>query len=239
MKFKYKKIILMVTMCTMFIGMVVFSILTPAEDSGKKTEKEAKTTASPQPSPEETEDVIQETEVSPDDIVLVKDMEKEVSAIVEKYLTDSVNVDMDALEQDVTNISMVDEKSLKLKFKDVEAIENVVCYMVKGPLDDGYLVYTYHDLKIKGIDTLAPGLSRFYVTKDENGEYKVYFGASTGLEEFIESADSSPAVIQLKNDTDNKLTQARKSDKKLDAFVKGLSSPENSKSEDSKDNTNN
>lgn len=211
MKFKYKKMVVMITMGTMLIGCVIFSTVTPNKDKAAST----KTVETQENDKEETtlETTKEETNI------IKKDLNEKVSQVVKDYLIASVACDMDALEDTVNDISMINEEELKLKYEYVEAVNNIECYMVPGPDGKGYVVYTYRDLKLKDIDTLAPGLSRVYVEAGDNGEYRVFFGADTGLEDFISKTDKSSEVTELVNKVNVKMEEAVSSDADLKAFV--------------------
>ncbi|MFA9463040.1 MAG: hypothetical protein ACERKN_02000 [Velocimicrobium sp.] len=216
MKFKYKKMILMITMGTMLIGFVVFSTVSPKKDevTSMKTE--------------ETQEEQQEIEVPTptptiDTSVIQKDLNTEVSKVVKDYLIASVACDMDALEDTLNDISMLSEDELKLKYEYVESVSNMECYMIPDPNEDGFLVYAYRELKLKDINTLAPGLSRVYVKIGDNGEYRVFFGADTGLEDFINETDQSSEVRKLVEKVNTKMEEAISADKDLKAFIDKIS----------------
>lgn len=238
MKFKYKKIVLLITMSTMFIGMIIFSMLESNTKPSTKVEENEEQKIDEQKgeeqlaeeNQEEEEQDVKEAAASPEPEirgVIQKNLNAEISEVVKLYLETSVSCDMDALEEVVSNISMIDENELKLKYQSVERIENIECYMVEGPDQSGYLVYAYRELKLKNIDTLAPGLSRMYVTRGDSGEYRVFFGADTGLEEFIAATDRSKEVVELVEKVDKKLEEAKSSDAKLKEFIDALTGESN------------
>lgn len=51
----------------------------------------------------------------------------------------------------------------------VEAYQSISCYVKQGLDDKSYLVSVYLEMKLNGIDTVAPGLSTFYVQTKEDG----------------------------------------------------------------------
>lgn len=247
MKFKYKKMVIIITMCTMFIGFIIFSIVSPGSGESKGTDKgKQKATEEPKATgktakekdgeeskdAEGTPEASKEPEVSGE---IEKDLNKDVSEVVKKYLDASIKCDMDALEEVVSNINLIEEDELKLKYKYVEGVENIECYMVSGPEENGYLVYAYRELKIKDIDTLAPGLSRMYVSQGYDGNYRVFFGADTGLEAFIAQVDQSDKVVELVEKVNKKLEEAASSDKALKEFNdKITASSQNENTDDKK-----
>lgn len=214
MKFKYKKMVVMISMGTMLIGCVIFSTVNTGRGKAETERPGTQTEVTASPDPTQTPAV--------DTGVIQKDLEPKVTEIVKEYLTASVACDMTALEGTVNDISLIREDELKLKYEHVEGVQNVECYMVPGSSGDGYLVYAYRELKLKGIDTLAPGLSRVYVKVGGDGEYRVFFGADTGLEDFINATDQSDEVTELVEKVNTKMEEALSSDQALKAFVDGL-----------------
>lgn len=242
MKFKYKKIAIMISMCTMLIGFIIFTVARPSSqgNSGKEdkapkqdnvvtalsAEGETKVTASPTAEPTPTP-----TSVT----TLTLDLEPKVTEVVKAYIENCIKGDMDALEEVVSNISMMDEDELKIKYESIEKVDNIECYMIPGPVEGGYLVYAYREFKIKDIETLAPGLSRVYVTIGDDGRCRVFFGADTGIEDFIKKMDESEQVQELVARVNDKLQEAAGKDKKLKKFISGLNlDSDNVQNKDSK-----
>lgn len=255
MKFKYKKMVIMITMCTMFIGFIIFSIIspngdTPAGAEKKKETAEPKTTGEDKDSKKAGEDKDAEEAGGDEDsgeepssepsrppvsTEIVKDLNTDVSEVVKKYLEASIKCDMDALEEVVSNINLIEEEELKLKYKYVEGVENIECYMVSGPEENGYLVYVYRELKIKDIETLAPGLSRMYVSQGYDGKFRVFFGVDTGLEAFITETDQSEKVVELVEKVNKKLEEATSTDAALKEFNDKITASSQNSGDDKKD----
>lgn len=220
MKFKYKKMVVMITMGTMLIGFVIFSTVSPGKKADSKDGKENKQEV--EAVTDTAQDILKDKLIISDGTIQ-KDLNTDVSEVVKNYLLASVNCDMDALEETVNNISMVDEDELKLKYELVESVHNIESYMVPGPEENGFLVYVYRDLKLKDIETMAPALSRVYVAAGDNGEYRVFFGADTGLEEFITKIDQSAEVTALVDKVNIKMEEALTKDADLKKFIEKIS----------------
>ncbi|MEG2512367.1 MAG: hypothetical protein RSA52_03825 [Acetivibrio sp.] len=216
MKFKYKKMIVTITMGTMLIGFAIFSTVTPKSSTVNKKSKIKTEEVLPSPIPQ-----VKEKEAV-DTSKIQKDLNPQVTQVVKDYLLASVNCDMDALEETVNNISMVDEKELQLKYEFVEGVSNIECYMIPAPSEGGYLVYIYRDLKIKDVETLAPGLSRVYVAVGADGNYRIFFGADTGLESFINQTDQTKEVKELVEKVNKKMEEAISVDADLSSFIEKI-----------------
>ena len=52
----------------------------------------------------------------------------------------------------------------------VEAYQSIRCYTKQGLDDKSYLVSVYLEMKFAGVDTVAPGLSFFYVQTNDDAE---------------------------------------------------------------------
>lgn len=130
--------------------------------------------------------------------VLEENAYPEINEVVEKYLNASVRVDMDTLSSVVSNSERIDKAALVEKYRYVERYENISCYTLKSPEEGGYRVYAYVEMKLSGIDTLAPGLSSLYVTQTDSGSYCVYLDVlSSKVQKFIDRADESEPVKKL------------------------------------------
>lgn len=130
--------------------------------------------------------------------VLEENMYPEINEVVEKYLNASVVANMDVLSTVVSDAGRIDRDALREKYRYVEKFENISCYTLKTPEEGGYRVYAYVEMKLSGIDTLAPGLSSLYVTKTDKGNYCVYLDVlSRKVQKFIDAADESEPVKKL------------------------------------------
>ncbi len=79
-----------------------------------------------------------------------------------KYLDCIVNGDVDALESIVDELSDADKEEVKKLDKAYESYSDLKCYTKKGPDEDSYIVFVCCDMKIAGVETLAPYISCLY-----------------------------------------------------------------------------
>lgn len=209
MKLKYKKAVLLVSMGTMFISLMAFSIGVGSKDAATNGKNGKTETVAPSVEPET-------------DYTLTASADEKINELVKSYFKASVAADMETLADLVTNIEYVSEQQLKIKYEYVEEVKNIECHVMDGPEDGSYLTYVYSELKIKDIDTLAPGLSRFYIVTGEDGRLKVFFGADSEIEAFIAKADASEEVQKLAQKVQTRLNEALTSDETLMEFNKKL-----------------
>lgn len=230
MKLKYKKIILLVTMCTMCIGLVTLFISTPSANSSTKVEgvdaaasqpddKEAATPgAASSPAPTAT--------ALSGSFTLEWESHPEINELVEKYMNASAQCDMDALSGLVNDISYIDEEMLRLQYEYVEGFENIECYISKTPEEGTYLVYVSSDTRIKDVTTGAPGLSYLYVKMKEDGSVLIYRGEiSEAVQSFAKNAEASQQVKKLVDTVNKNLEEKLTSDAKLKQFYENLENP--------------
>lgn len=233
MKLKYKKIIVMISMCTMGIGMVTLSMSN--QSKGSTTEVEGMTTKTVD-SLEKTLDTSNFNDIfsavvakaSPTPTVtpvveepnpLIKNENIEIDTLITNYLKAKLTNKAESFEGIINDVNLIDIKAMKRKTKYIEKYQNLKCYTKKGPEEGTYIVYACHEVKFTDIDTLAPAMDEFYVKTDESGKLYIYMGEidkATG--QYFDEARESEDVLALIYDVNDRLREARKSDPILDAF---------------------
>lgn len=221
MKLKYKKIVLAVTMSTMCIGFVTISLTSPKANH-KKADSEGTITT--------TQGAINVNSNAEDENYNLEcDAYPEINELVEKYLAATITGDMDTLESVVSDIDNISEDMVKNKTQIIEAQQNVQCYTVKVPNQDGFIVYVYSEMKLVGIDTSAPGLTRLYVCMTADGSYRIYLSSiDEKVQDFIENSENSTQVQALVDKVNELFKNAVNSDEKLKAFYQQIEDTSNS-----------
>lgn len=233
MKLKYKKMIILVTMCTMGVGMVTFSMNGQSKASTTKVEETAGDDAAVLKSevmdtakaskilsvPDTPTPVPTATPVVEEPNPLVKDSNKEVKELITSYLKAKLSNDIEAFKPLINDTSVIDIKALNRKTKYIEKYRNLTCYTKKGPEEGSYIVYAYHEVKFTGIDTLAPAMNEFYVKTNENGKLYIYMGEiDKDTEQYLNNARESEDVMDLIYSVNEKFKKAVESDSALAAF---------------------
>ena len=145
---------------------------------------------------EKTKDVLKITNGLKDDGTLLEDAYPDINDLIEEYLAARVATDMDTINELVSSTNI-----------------------------ESFVVYVYEELKIVGIDTLAPGMIRLYVQVNSEGKPIIYFGqVEDETLDFIEATGHDEKVIQLIDRVNKKLEEAMTSDKNLKAFIEALES---------------
>lgn len=252
MKLKYKKMVILVTMSTMFIGLVIFGIVSPSNKSDesneskkveeqKKDNKEQKDEAQATPKATVTPEVTVTPEPTKEpETVLKKDSNKNIIKLVKDYFKLGLKCDIEGLKKIHTEPSMIKENEIKAKYKYVDDIKNIESYIMDGPEKGTYLIYIYSEFKFKDIKTLAPGLSRLYLIKTKDGDLKIFNGADAKINEYIIKADKEEEVQALVDKVSTKLDEALSSDadlKKFNEDVLNKNTNSENKNSDSKKDT--
>lgn len=208
MKFKYKKIILIITMCTMCIGMVTISLTTPSDGKNMKNRGGGEDGNNTFAVMNDDATLMDEAGLSDEKSELKNNDLEEVDTLVTTYLKGMLTCDLVTLGDIVTDVESIDVVDMQEKQKLIEQYENIECYTLEGLQDGEYLVYYYNEVKFSGIDTAAPGLNRLYiVTEDDN--LKIVTGhLRQEVQDFIDEADQSDEVQQIINTVNYKLEQA-------------------------------
>ena len=223
MKLKYKKKILVITTFTMMIGMAILSTIAPAGGTTSESEKlnsseeELLDENNESQTEEETQNITEKQENA-----LEKSADNALNQLIIDYFNASIACDMDALKHLVSDVSVLNEEELKLKYELVEDIENVECYVVDGPTEGKYLVYVYSEIKFKDIKTPAPGLSRLTVVDTEEEGYVIFFGVDKEVEQFAKITDNSEPVQKMVQKVRKRMKKALSKDTDLKALNKKM-----------------
>lgn len=97
----------------------------------------------------------------------------EVNELITKYHQALQSDDMETIK---TLLDYAEDKEL-LRMQEngshIESYNNIVCYTKPGLDTDSYVVYACYDVKFIGFDTLVPGLTPFYVSREDDGTYYI------------------------------------------------------------------
>lgn len=235
MKLKYKKMIIMISMFTMGIGMVTFSVTGQSETNSTKVEKtvgtmvayeasavpivkagEDTTTVLPTITPMPTEEDANKEVIA---VTLEKDVNEDVNKLVKTYLNAKLKNDIENFESLVNDTSLLDLEDIERKTKYIEEYQNLICYTSKGIAEGTYIVYAYHEIKFTSIDTLAPAMNEFYIKTSKNGNPYIYLGEiDEETEQYLSNVRESEEVMDLIYTVNDKLEQAVKDDEELAEF---------------------
>lgn len=241
MKLKYKKIIMLTTMSTMGIGLLTLSI---SKDSSKAEEKsnvgyvqEAGLLMSAQGDYDTialADDALAtESVVTPSPTAMpsptptpipVYDLEKasdpEIQTFFEEYYTAKNSCDTDKIKSlltDPSKVPTVDQLQQKTEY--IDDYRNIETYLKKSIEEDAYIAYVYQEIKFNGVNTMAPGMSKFYLVQDSSGQYKIYSGEmEEELKDYYDERNNDQDVQELIDKTNEKGENAKAQDEDLKTF---------------------
>lgn len=218
MRFKYRKYIYIGSFSVMLLGMTVFS--TNKLPSTGRTESKG---VSSTPAAISTETLPSGEKTAVSSGLLMKNAYPEVNRLIETYFDAVIKVDEKVIKECVDNVEYAGIDKLPKRVKEIERIDNVVCYTLDGPEADSYIVYAYNEVKFKNISTKSTALDGYYVKKDENGKLKIILSPlADEIQKIIDEDAKREDVVALISDVNTKLTKEIKSDKQLAALLKRM-----------------
>lgn len=244
MKLKYKKIIIMVSMCTMGIGLVTFSMANPPKKNETGEVAPQVSLASDLPADivkndvpleengvlstfrmvedsENKEDIEKEELTPATEVVevLEKNSNKDINKLIKKYLDAKLGKDLAVFEGIVNDTSFLDMEDMIRKNKYIEGYDNIDVYTKKGPKEGSFIVYAYHEVKFTSIDTLAPAMNEFYLETGEDDKLHIYLGKiDTDTSNYLDEVRNSEEVMDLIYSVNDGLQKAVNSDTALAEF---------------------
>lgn len=161
---------------------------------------------------------VEPTQVPEENTFLTINTDQEIDKLIKKYyksqlkvdkkLYDSISVDSDSMDVNVT--------ARKVEY--IESYDNIVVHVAKGNEAIDLVAYVEYDLHINSIETCAPSIDRFFI-KYIDGEPKLYFDKLyPKTAEYFNSVHEHEEVQELIKTVDEKFIAALKSDDKLNDF---------------------
>ncbi|MEE1249762.1 MAG: SH3 domain-containing protein [Lachnospiraceae bacterium] len=167
------------------------------------------------------------TEIAGADGTYEVDENQDINNLITNYYTAYANGDVDTIAALATPLSENEKSYITMFSQYVEAYQSISCYVKQGLDDKSYLVSVYLEMKLNGIDTVAPGLSTFYVQTKEDGSLyinNVYSQYNTShkeeafdpeIEKLYEKYEAQEDVKKLCSDVQKKYEAALAADTNL------------------------
>ncbi len=241
MKLKYKKVILITTMSTMGIGILTLSLsqnrTRAEENANNKSTSTAVMTMDTTVTGEEDNMAALAADISitpmptvaatptPLPVYDVKgDGYPKILKMFKEYYTAKGNCDVAGIKKLLSDPSKVEtQEELQEKTKYIEKYEKIKAYVKKSFEENCFVVYVYHEIKFTNISTTIPGLSRFYVVTDAEGNLKIFSGdMDPETKSYYDERMKDKDVIALFDMTNDKSEAAMKKDEDLQNFVKKI-----------------
>ena len=208
----YQYVAVGVLFLLLVIVLIVFSVNRGSSDGKSGKDKElAEETVSTEPIP------------VPDDVKLEQNAYEKINSFFTRYYTALAEADFDTLETmgEELDDDMKAKRTVRASY--TEDYENMSCYTVDGPEANSYIVFVYYEIKFKNIDTLAPGLSTFFIVEDgDSYRLKDISSLPDNEKEYITSVASSEDVQKLLEDVDELYQKNTEADATLAAFMTSL-----------------
>lgn len=247
MKLKYKKIILLTSLSTMGIGLLTLSISQGKPKAEELVNATSSIVAEAQVSYEDDDvstmlsrDItLEDTEASevtpsptlpptpiptptPIPVYPLEEMEG-IDAFIEVFFIAKASSDIEMLKSVYFDPGKVESREqLQKMVQYIEDYRNIKTYSKKSFEEGAYIVYAYHEIKFSSINTLAPGLSKFYVITDDNGDFKIVSDMTPEVEEYFNARNEDADVLELIQRTNTKGEEAKAKDEDLMIFWNGL-----------------
>ena len=185
--------------------------------------------------PQETQEAADQQEQEEEPNELEENSHSSIERLVSKYLDCIVNGDVDALESIVDELSDADKEEVKKLDKAYESYSDLKCYTKKGPDEDSYIVFVCCDMKIAGVETLAPYISCLYIgPKDESGNRYIRYNnveEDQTLQAYVQELEQDPEVKALYDDVNARYQEALNNDPTLAEFVQNATGKANENTE--------
>ena len=207
---------------------VVLVVIIALVAGGRKTETVPE-------EPQETQEAADQQEQEEEPNELEENSHSSIERLVSKYLDCIVNGDVDALESIVDELSDTDKEEVKKLDKAYESYSDLKCYTKKGPDEDSYIVFVCCDMKIAGVETLAPYISCLYIgPKDESGNRYIRYNnveEDQTLQAYVQELEQDPEVKALYDDVNARYQEALNNDPTLAEFVQNATGKANENTE--------
>lgn len=225
---KIKVIIPVVLTWVIYIGICfgVFYMIKENLDKkhGKIVQTEVESTE--QQEIEETEEQVATEEVishSTDNPLVLLET-GEVKELIEQVLKAMSDGDVKKLKElDLYKEAYADANAVKKASEIVEKYNNIKIYSKNGLDSSSYIIFVVVDMKVKGCETLAPGMFRFYVVQDERDNWHINTAPVEEMESdafaHMHSVQNDEDVLKLMENVNKAFTAACKKDENLKKLV--------------------
>lgn len=147
---------------------------------------------------------------------------EDVNKLMDKFFTALAEGDMDTVValkdyNDDTTLITYEKRS-----EYIEEYADVTCYTKPGLEENSYFVYVSYNVRVKDIDTMAPGLNAFYVYTSEDGSLKIDGDMERNVDAAFKLVTNQDDVVDLYNRIDVDYKYAVASDEALNTFMEEL-----------------
>lgn len=200
--FKYKKIVAFFIIGVLLIGSGVIYTLSFSTETKVKVEKSQNVKSHIKK--------VQQNEMQ------TEELNEQIDELISGYLNAKLVDDISAMGTYVSDTKYIDENKLLMQNQYIESYNNIKCTIKKCSKKDTYRVYAYYDIKAFGVEQMLPSLSAYYVIKEKDGKYKIYFGKiDSNIQKQIEMIDKSSEITALKNSVQKRMAELISTDEEV------------------------
>lgn len=190
--FRYSKIIMPVVLVLCVVGTIIVAV----SANKRKTAEEEKV--------DTTEDANVEVAGELQDVPevpLEQDVVPEINELFNTYYTAMAEGDTDTMSRLVDHLDDTEILRAQETSKYIESYPVLEVYTKVGPKEDTYVAYVYVELKFKDYEKPVPGMSVYYVCKNESGEYYINEDGEENDAElnYIREVNLQDDVVDLNN----------------------------------------
>ncbi len=199
------------------VVLAVFSFHKKDGDKKKETEEVAATSAV-------SDTMGTEPIPVPENAKLEQNAYEDINSFFTEYYQAVAIGDTDKMAEMGNTLDEEDKAKLQVKAGYTDDYENMSCYTKPGPESDSYIVFVYYEIKYKNIDSLAPGLSTFYLCTNSDGSYylKDIGSLPQNMKDYITNIANQSDVQNLLAEVDKLYATNTESDPTLAAFMDSL-----------------
>ncbi len=223
--------------------LIVIIVLAVSCGSGDATESISEEAAQETELDSGEDSTAEETEeVEEVENVLTVNEHASIITLVKTYMDCIVDGDVDTLALIVDELSDEDKEEIEKNDRAYESYSNLVCYTMNGLEEDAYIAFICYDMKIDGVETLAPGIICLsLLPQDEYGDRLIQYSSvddDADLQAYVEELEQDADVQALYADVQTRYEEALESDSTLAQFMQSaLELAENESEEESSEET--
>ena len=210
----HKKVYMALAALVVVIVLIIVLIAGAASKKEKKVSNEESVV---------TEEAAAAEEVAEEGNPLEVDAYEEINRLVKIYFLGLSTGDIPLVEETVDVLTEEEIKTIEKKMDYIESYKDLTCYTKKGLEEDSFVVFAAYEMKIHNIETPAPGIMAFYVTRGDDGEYRIFNGeASDELTSYVLELAAGEDVSAVIADVDARYNQLVAEDEELGKFAKTM-----------------
>lgn len=169
---------------------------------------------------ETTEEIIKTNPDNP----LVPVETGEIKTLIDNMLKAMADGDIKQLKKlDLYKEAYADTSAVQKASDIIEDYKNTAIYSKKGLDENSLVIFVATDMKVRGCDTLAPGMFRFYVVRDERDNWHVNTAPVEELDSAVfahmHSVQNDEDVLQLIKKVNKAFKEACNKDQTLKNLV--------------------